>query len=121
MRIRTRAAKAGGVSLALLDYAGPHAMSELSSLLTLAGRLEVHALAQLVGMSVEDLAAAVIQAPRPHTRAGTTPPVAVMRPPSPMAVIEPPLAAMLGRATTARSALPSITGCSPARSRRPAP
>ena len=82
-----------------IDYAGPRAMSEPFSLLTLVGRMKVHAFAQLVGMSVEELAAAVIQAPRHHARADTTPTVAVIRPRPPMAVAEPPLAAMLGRAT----------------------
>lgn len=74
-------------------------MSEPSSLLTLVGRMKVRALAQRMGTSVEDLVAAVLQAPRSQARADTTPPVAVMRPPSPSAVAEPPLAAMLGRAT----------------------
>lgn len=74
-------------------------MSEPSSLLTLVARMKVGALAQLAGTSVEDLVAAVIQAPWPHARPAASPPIAVPRRPSPEAVNEPPLAAMLGRAT----------------------
>jgi transcriptional regulator with GAF, ATPase, and Fis domain len=74
-------------------------MSEPSPLFTLVGRMKVEELARLAGTSVEGLVAAVLAATPVHAPAGAAAPIARSRAPKPIAMGEPPLAAMFGRAT----------------------